>query len=279
MAWQTPKTNWQAADVVSKDDFNRIEGNAQHLKDTKADKTEFNLHVNNKSNPHAVTATQVGAAPSSHSHAAGDLPSASTSAKGIVQLSTSTSSTSTTLAATASAVGTVNNNLSNKVDKPSSATSGNIAVFDGGAGKVKDGGRSISDIVITSYGEWEDTTTVLNPNATYTKDIPTGIQGKIALVTCRIQNSIWGGFVLCDSVAAHSTYYGGTSKNPSNFFVYYRGHMNYLVEGTKETREVFGSYIELTDCYINGTNIRLIFTNKSVDSNTIKAYITWNILG
>lgn len=36
MAWQTPKTNWQAADVVSKDDFNRIEGNIQHLQDTVA---------------------------------------------------------------------------------------------------------------------------------------------------------------------------------------------------------------------------------------------------
>ena len=43
MAWQTPKTNWQAAAVVSKDDFNRIEGNIQHLQDTlaahKADNT------------------------------------------------------------------------------------------------------------------------------------------------------------------------------------------------------------------------------------------------
>jgi hypothetical protein len=35
MAWQTPKTNWQAADVVSKDDFNRIEGNVQELQNTK----------------------------------------------------------------------------------------------------------------------------------------------------------------------------------------------------------------------------------------------------
>ena len=147
MAWKEPKTNWQAADVVSKDDFNRIEGNAQHLKDTKVDETEFNLHKNNKNNPHNVTASQVGAAPSSHSHAAGDLPSASTSAKGIVQLSTSTSSTSTTLAATASAVRTVNNNLSNKVDKPSSATSGNIAVFDGGPGKLKDSGTKIADFL------------------------------------------------------------------------------------------------------------------------------------
>ena len=39
MAWQTPKTNWRAADVVSKDDFNRIEGNTQYLKD------EIDLHL------------------------------------------------------------------------------------------------------------------------------------------------------------------------------------------------------------------------------------------
>jgi len=35
MTWQTPKTDWQAADVVSKDDFNRIEGNIQELQNTK----------------------------------------------------------------------------------------------------------------------------------------------------------------------------------------------------------------------------------------------------
>ena len=35
MAWQTPKTNWKAGDVLSSEDFNRIEENAQHLQDTK----------------------------------------------------------------------------------------------------------------------------------------------------------------------------------------------------------------------------------------------------
>ena len=29
MAWQTPKTNWKAADVVSPTDLNRIEGNIE----------------------------------------------------------------------------------------------------------------------------------------------------------------------------------------------------------------------------------------------------------
>jgi hypothetical protein len=48
--------------------------------------------------------TDVGAAPVSHSHVAADLPSATTAAKGIVQLSDSTSTTSSVLAATSTAV-------------------------------------------------------------------------------------------------------------------------------------------------------------------------------
>ena len=35
MAWEEPKTDWTAGDVVSKDDFNRIEGNIQELENTK----------------------------------------------------------------------------------------------------------------------------------------------------------------------------------------------------------------------------------------------------
>jgi hypothetical protein len=35
MAWQTPKTNWQENNALTPTDFNRIEGNIQHLQDTK----------------------------------------------------------------------------------------------------------------------------------------------------------------------------------------------------------------------------------------------------
>ena len=84
MAWQTPKTNWQAADVVSKDDFNRIEENILYLND------EVDTHK-------AI--------------------SASTTAKGHVQLNNTITSTSTTQAATANAVKTVNDALtSHKAD-------------------------------------------------------------------------------------------------------------------------------------------------------------------
>lgn len=69
--------------------------------------TTLTNHTNNKSNPHGVTADQIGAALKAHIHDANDLPKASTSGQGIVQLTDSVSSTSTTLAATASAIKTV----------------------------------------------------------------------------------------------------------------------------------------------------------------------------
>lgn len=34
MAWQEPKTDWEAADVVTASDFNRIEGNIKELNET-----------------------------------------------------------------------------------------------------------------------------------------------------------------------------------------------------------------------------------------------------
>lgn len=37
MAWQTPKTNWSAEDGVMAEDFNRIEGNIQHLQEKEVD--------------------------------------------------------------------------------------------------------------------------------------------------------------------------------------------------------------------------------------------------
>jgi hypothetical protein len=85
MAWQTPKQNWTAADGVTMDDMNRIEGNNQANKDNIAS-LQQNLTAHKSE-------------------------TASTSKKGHVQLSTSTTSTSTSTAATSSAVKAVNDAL------------------------------------------------------------------------------------------------------------------------------------------------------------------------
>ena len=54
--WQTPKTDWQAGDVPSKDDFNRIEANTQELQDVKAEKADLTSHTG-ASSPHSGHAT------------------------------------------------------------------------------------------------------------------------------------------------------------------------------------------------------------------------------
>jgi hypothetical protein len=98
MAWENPVTTWGHAGqtVPSAGDFNRIEGNTLYLKDV------VDLH----------TAT-----------------SATTSQKGHVQLSSSTSSTSTSLAATASAVKAVNDVLNlHTAEKATDSEIGHVKV-------------------------------------------------------------------------------------------------------------------------------------------------------
>jgi len=62
MAWENPKTNWgQSGQTVPiANDFNRIEGNIQHLQDTKAAGAELDAHKSDKANPHNVTKAQIG---------------------------------------------------------------------------------------------------------------------------------------------------------------------------------------------------------------------------
>lgn len=78
-------------------------------------------------------------APVSHSHSATDLPSASTSAKGVVQLSSSTSSTSTTLAATASAVRAAYNLANGKANATHTHVMADITDLAGGGLKAVEG--------------------------------------------------------------------------------------------------------------------------------------------
>ena len=105
MAWEEPKTDWTAGDVVSKDDFNRIEGNIQELENTKETSAGAQAKANTaETNAKAYTDTH-------------EAKSASISAKGHVQLSDSVSSTSISLAATANAVKKAYDKADEKMDK------------------------------------------------------------------------------------------------------------------------------------------------------------------
>ena len=134
MAWQTPKTNWQENNALTPTDFNRIEGNIQHLQDTKETpagaQAKVNTHAGSKQS-HGISGSYYIAKTSRSDQ----LP-AWNDIQGKPSLVTSSD---------------LSNALAAKVDKPSSATSGNIAVFDGGSGKIKDGGKTIQQVSAPYY--------------------------------------------------------------------------------------------------------------------------------
>ena len=145
MAWENPVTTWgQAGKTVPiADDFNRIEGNIQHLQDTKetpagaqakADAAETNAksHANGLVgilSSLATTAKNNIVASINEIHSwlgqldndfdAHQAEKATTSETGHVKLDNTLTSTSTTLAATANAVRTVNNSLDNHISSKS----------------------------------------------------------------------------------------------------------------------------------------------------------------
>ncbi len=222
MAWQTPKTNWQENNALTPTDFNRIEGNIQHLQDTKETpagaQAKVDTHANSKQT-HGISSgyyiaktsrsdqlpawNDIQGKPSSFTPAthgneahnpafalASDLTSHSNdNVKHITDAERNAWNAKETPSGAQSKVDThasskqshgissgyyiaktsrsdqlpawgdiqgkpslvtssdLSSALAAKVDKPSSATSGNIAVFDGGAGKIKDSGIDYNRLI------------------------------------------------------------------------------------------------------------------------------------
>ncbi|WP_018750721.1 tail fiber protein [Paenibacillus sanguinis] len=92
------RTNPTQNGIVSSVEFQNHANNSQiHI--TAAERTAWDASESN-----AKAYTDLNAAKKSHTHTASDLPSATTQARGVTQLNTSTSSTATDQAATPSAV-------------------------------------------------------------------------------------------------------------------------------------------------------------------------------
>lgn len=99
------KSNPEANGVASK------KAMEEHVANTDLHVTAAKQAAWNAAQANAEQYTRNYAAPKAHSHAASDLPSSSTQARGIVQLNNSTSSTATDQAATPNAVKTLGDEL------------------------------------------------------------------------------------------------------------------------------------------------------------------------
>lgn len=72
--------------------------------------------------------------------------------------------------------------ITGKIDKPTSAVSGNIAVFDGGAGKLKDGGKTIDDFRTNASSAGRYTGSMSGDDNTL-RYVSTGVDFKQAIIT------------------------------------------------------------------------------------------------
>ena len=259
MAWQTPKTNWQAADVVSKDDFNRIEGNVQELQNTK----ETPAGAQAKVDTHAGSKQTHGI--SSGYYIAKTSRSDQLPAWGDIQGKPSLVTSSD-----------LSNGLATKVNKPSSATSGNIAVFDGGPSKIKDSGRSISTIPTFVQGVWSDTTTQITAESIVTKYIPIGVAAKKGRLV--IQGSEPVGIIFFNTSKTQSVRIGCIVHSTSEaFIVVSRADKPELLKVSNSNYNYLGYGISLIDCYISGTNIVLTFSGVRESATLNVEYLYWEV--
>jgi len=251
MAWQNPKTNWKAGDIPTASDFNRIEGNIEELENTKETPTgaqaKVNTHAGSKQT-HGISGSYYIAKTSRSDQ----LP-----AWNDIQGKPSLVTTSD-----------LSNGLAAKVDKPSSATSGNIAVFDGGAGKIKDGGKKVADIPTLASGSYYS-----KPNRTVDKDtplpisIPVGFTAKKGRLILQATPAGLYGIAFFSNVIDEAMALDISSSSPT---IRHRG-----VHGV-----VFGTSTGLCvrDVYISGNNLVLyIMHGGSGSAQVTEVRIYWEV--
>jgi hypothetical protein len=272
MAWQTPKTNWQENNALTPTDFNRIEGNIQELQNTKETpagaQAKVNTHAGSKQT-HGISSGYYIAKTSRSDQ----LP-AWNDIQGKPSLVTSSD---------------LSNGLAAKVDKPTSATSGNIAVFDGGAGKIKDAGKKptdfMSNVKVYGYAQYSDE---IPPQTTLTKTIALGGTYKHGIVVFDPGSSSHTGImVFIGTDPAKALVVGGTHRSASerDASAWSRRKRGWITHGTANPSytPTYGpatgsSHIGINDVYISGTNLIIVFYNAYADApRSLNCDVDWEV--
>jgi hypothetical protein len=304
MAWENPKTNWgQSGQTVPiADDFNRIEGNILHLQDTKetpagaqakANTAEANAKAytnahEQKAAPHSGHETPAGAQAKAEAAAgavqaqldAHKAESATTSQKGHVQLSSSISSTSTSLAATASAVRTVNNSLNNHISSiGTTANYGHVKTINAltqtshvdGTALSAYQGKVLKDLIDAPKGAWGEVvlTNSINAKATLNVNIPIGSSksGVIASFRETTPSTNYGAVLYVFGTTAFN--FSSTGSSDQKFTSTDKDAFLFGSEGTGEIE------VNLVTASINGSNLVLTFKNENTSAKSLNARVRW----
>lgn len=263
--FETPKTNWQAADVPTPTDFNRIEGNSQAIE-------EGSRTVDQTKSPSGLTGSLrqfLDWIPNRIKTILGTTNWYDSPPVTLTVTKNHIDNKSNPHNVTASQVGAATlAQLAAKVDKPSSATSGNIAVFDGGPGKIKDGGKKVADIPTLASGSYYS-----KPDRMVDKDtplsisIPIGLAAKKGRLILQATGAGLYGIAFFNTVINEAMALDISSRTPT---VKHRGNNSVVFESA--------TGLCVRDVYISGNNLVLYITHGDNGSSRVtEVRIYWEV--
>lgn len=282
MAWIKPFLNWVAGMIPTKDDFNRIEGNTQALKD------EINAHEN-AADPH----TQYALDSDMNAHVGFG---ATESAKGHIEIATQaevTAGTDTTRAVVPKYLKTELDKKLNVSAYTANDVLAKIKTVDGeGSGLDADllDGKHASDFqtFTKTYGNLLLTDKV-TAGGILTKNIPIPAGKKEGIMTIAM-NSSDGPNGVCGIQVHFSTQKTearatGSLGNISNFVLdgsVCRRFSTYILKGNPygSTYSPVGEYSSagITDIWINGNNISIDFNNADTKNEaSLNCNVAWEV--
>lgn len=168
--------------------------------------------------------------------------------------------------------------LAAKVDKAVSATSGNIAVFDGGAQKIGDGGAKVTDFFPLNRVRGSATyTDNITSQAELTKSIALG--GTYNRGFAYITSGTDGGGIVCFDTNSNNTKAFSVKASGSVPYlkIRFKSEVNDLIYGDSLK---YNSYIEVRQVYIAnaGKSLRIVFRNSNTNyDKNLNHTIRWEV--
>jgi|GEM_PF-1500306 len=132
---------------------------------------------------------------------------------------------------------------------------------------VRDANGGISGL--SASGFWSDTTTQVAANTTYTKTIPIGFAGKKGRLVIRHGSSSTWATVYFNTDSTKATSVEVTSTPTSQFYSKALGDARLGSRNTYISEGVNASATGLTEVYISGSNLIIVFRNGSTSTATL----------
>ena len=175
--------------------------------------------------------------------------------------------------------------INTKVEKPATATADRIAVFDTDQNKIKDSGKAVADLQSNAKSQGNASyTDSISAGGTLTKNIAIGAgktHGKLVIANTGFDGrySIMVFFGTDNTKSLVVGYHHGSSNGAA----WSRRLVGTITDTTARGYGVCGEsgtpkpLLRINECYINGSNLTIIFENTDVSARSLSVAIDWEV--